>query len=285
MITNTFCHVPGVGLHTEAAIWGAGILTWEQFHRCLPEKAPMGKGKMRLVDLSLKESMHRLQEKDAAHFAQGLPSDQLWRLFADFRPSTAYLDIETTGMAFPQDHITTIALYDGKSVRTYVHGDNLMQFKEDIQDYRILVSYNGKSFDVPFIRNHLGAAMDHVHIDLRHVLRSLGYRGGLKACERQLGIDRGDLDGVDGFLAVLLWQEYVSSRRAEVLETLLAYNVEDAVNLEQLMVMAFNMKLERTPFTVDHALPSPVHPIIPFKPHPEVLHRTMDRLQDLRSRQ
>ena len=66
------------------------------------------------------------------------------------------------------------------------------------------MTYNGKSFDIPFIESHFGAKLTHAHIDLRYILASLGYRGGLKGCEKQLGIDRGDLKNVDGYFAVLL---------------------------------------------------------------------------------
>ena len=42
-------------------------------------------------------------------------------------------------------------------------------------------------------------------------MSSLGYRGGLKGCEKCLGLDRAELDGVDGYFAVLLWNEYRKS--------------------------------------------------------------------------
>jgi hypothetical protein len=38
------------------------------------------------------------------------------------------VDIETTGLSVPPSEITTIALYDGKSVRHYVNGYNLDDF-------------------------------------------------------------------------------------------------------------------------------------------------------------
>ena len=89
----------------------------------------------------------------------------------------------------------------------------------------------------PFLRDRLGCPLDQAHIDLRYVLASLGYKGGLKKCETALGIDRGDLDGVDGSLAVLLWEEYRKTGSPKALDTLLAYNIEDVVNLETLMVL------------------------------------------------
>ncbi len=120
--------------------------------------------------------------------------------------------------------------------------------------------------------------LDHAHIDLRYVLRSLGYSGGLKSCEHQLGLDRGNLEGVDGFFAVLLWKEFEQTGDRKVLETLLAYNIEDVVNLETLMVMAYNLKLKKTPFEVTHRLGLPDRPELPFTPDTGVVERIKSRL-------
>jgi uncharacterized protein len=73
-----------------------------------------------------------------------------------------------------------------------------------------LAASNGSQFDVPFLRAHFPQArLDQAHIDLRFALASLGYRGGLKAVERTLGLRRGRLiQEVDGFEAVCLWHCY-----------------------------------------------------------------------------
>jgi uncharacterized protein YprB with RNaseH-like and TPR domain len=160
--------------------------------------------------------------------------------------------------------ITTIALYDGNSIFTYIPGENLNQFKEDIQNYKVLVTYNGKCFDVPFIKRFFGIELNQVHIDLRYVLRSLGYTGGLKGCEKQAGIDRGNLEGVDGYFAVLLWDDYQRNKNPKALETLLAYNIHDVVSLQTLLVLSYNLKLRETPFNETHRLPLPSPPDIPF---------------------
>ena len=127
----------------------------------------------------------------------------------------------------------------------------------------MIVSFNGKSFDIPFIEHNFNIRLGHAHINLRYVLFSLGFRGGLKGCERQLGMDRGDLSDIDGFFAVLLWDEYQRSGYQKVLDTLLAYNIQDTVTLENLMVTPYNMKLKYTPFYETHWIeesPSPVNP-------------------------
>jgi len=133
-----------------------------------------------------------------------------------------------------------------------VNGINLDEFKEDIFDYDVIVTYNGKTFDVPFIENFFNIEMEHCHLDLRYILKSLGYSGGLKSCEKQLGIGRDDdLDGVDGFMAVLIWSYYRHKKNEKALETLLAYNIEDVLNLEYLMITAYNKKIESFPFRLE----------------------------------
>jgi uncharacterized protein YprB with RNaseH-like and TPR domain len=263
MLENTFCHIPGVSVRFERMLWESGIHTWDGFVKSGDIPAPAGK--VRDICGHILNSMDHARIPDPGFFAGSLPSRLHWRLFSAFRKSTAYLDIETTGLGGPDDHITTIALYDGRSIFHYVHGENLDDFREDIKRYDMLVTYNGKCFDVPFIRRTLGVAAPRVHIDLMHVLRGLGITGGLKGCERKLGIDRKDLDGVDGFFAVLLWREYLKSGDRAALDTLLAYNIEDVVNLETLMVTAYNLNLRDTPFYEELHLELPERPRIPFK--------------------
>ena len=185
-------------------------------------------------------------------------------MFPEFRSSIAYLDIETTGLDRDYDEITTIALYDGASIRTYVQGRNLNQFVDDIQDYRVLVTYNGRCFDVPFMERYFKTRFDQAQIDLRYILKSMGFKGGLKGCEKQLGMDWGDLAGVDGLLAVYLWDRYKRKGDLKALESLLAYNVQDTINLEHLLVTAYNMKAGETPFARERQIPEVVLPENPF---------------------
>ncbi len=281
MIRNTFCHIPGIGIRTERLFWNRGMHSWDDFDQVAATRLPMGHKRRRTLAEHLDLSRIRLGQHDPHYFADLLPPDQHWRLFADFREQVAYLDIETTGMGSPFDVITTLALFDGKTVRWYVQGHNLEEFKADLQNYQVVVTYNGKCFDLPFIRSTLNLRMDQVHIDLRYLLASLGYRGGLKGCERQLGIGRNELDGVDGFFAVLLWDEYRRHHNRQALETLLAYNILDAINLETLMVLAYNRKTAETPFTESHRLNLPAVPRLPFAPDEATIERIRTRLDEM----
>jgi uncharacterized protein YprB with RNaseH-like and TPR domain len=271
MLTNTFCHIPGIGLRLESRIWSRGFRSWA----CVLEKPscelPRRFGTHLLPHL--RRSVEQLDRGNAAFFADRLPPAECWRMFPEFRQHAAYVDIETTGLRPGFSTITTIVLFDGRKIRHYVCGRNLEDFLEDVAEYKLLITYNGRCFDVPFIEKQFDVRIEAAQIDLRYVLGSLGYKGGLKGCERQLGICRGDLDGLDGYFAVLLWEDYMENGNELALETLLAYNVEDVVNLERLMVAAYNMKIKPTPFAGANQFAEPAVPPIPFKADRETIER------------
>jgi len=263
MLYNTVIHIPCIGAKTEKMLWSAGIHTWEDFIEPYPPQ--LSGQKINLIKQHLAQPYDEGGSGSAKQIAKAIGSSQSWRLFPHFREATAYLDIETTGLGGEDCMITSIALYDGASVSFYVQGENLDQFVDDVGRFAVLVTYNGKTFDVPVLERYFGITLDQIHIDLRYILRNLGFSGGLKGCEKQLGLHRGELDGLDGYFAVLLWQEYSRTGNRRALETLLAYNIEDAVNLETLMVHAYNLNVAKTPFAQSHRLPLPLKPVNPFR--------------------
>ncbi|MFV0436667.1 MAG: ribonuclease H-like domain-containing protein [Desulfopila sp.] len=261
MLENTFCHIPGIGAATEKRLWQAGVTSWDQWRETVPLRLP---NSSRQEVAKLLAQSNRALADDPAFFTSRLPAHEVWRIFPQYRDTTAFIDIETTGLGEGAE-VTTIALYDGQTIRYYVNGHNLDQFIEDIGNYTVLVSYNGKAFDIPFLERHFRIDLNQAQIDLRYVLARLGFRGGLKGCEKMLGIDRGALDGVDGYFAVLLWKEYETYNDRQALATLLAYNIEDTVNLEQLMIEAYNINVARTPFARELKLPRAIPPRLPFQ--------------------
>ena len=142
MLENTLCHIPRVSLNKEKSLWEMGIHTWESYQEIAKNPS--------FID----DCILHLKHKNLNFFAENLKSDQHWRFFADFKDSVAYIDIETTGLDKYSAQITTIALYDGETVQTYVQGKNLSDFKTDIQKYNLIVTFNGKTFDVPFINHY-----------------------------------------------------------------------------------------------------------------------------------
>jgi hypothetical protein len=81
-------------------------------------------------------------------------------------------------------------------------------------------------------------------------------------------------------MAVLLWNFYRQTGEQRALDTLLAYNIMDTVNLEVLMVEAYNRSLATTPFQRNLTLPSPDQPPIPFKPDIELIAQLSETLRD-----
>lgn len=280
MLRNSFVHIAGIGIKSEQKIWASGIHSWNDLLK--GDLSLFTPTKRDILKWTIEESNEQLSKLNPDFFGTRLPSNQHWRIFPEFKESTAYLDIETTGLDSCINKITTIAVYDGSSIFTYIKGENLDQFKENIQKYKVLVTYNGKCFDVPFIKSFFGIELNQVHIDLRYLLRSVGYTGGLKGCEKQVGIDRGNLEGVDGYLAVLLWDDYQRNKNDKALETLLAYNIHDVVNLEMLMVLSYNLKLKETPFNESHQLALPSSPEIPFQADLEMIERVKSRIVSYR---
>lgn len=152
----------------------------------------------------------------------------------------AYLDIETTGLSAFTGAITVVGIYlcNKKETRfIQLVGRDITRYSllEALEDVDIIYTYNGHRFDLPFINVRLGINLEELfnHRDLMYDCWRYNLRGGFKAVERQLGISR-ELVGVDGRLAVRLWWRYVDFFDLEALDTLLAYNKEDVVNLKEL---------------------------------------------------
>jgi uncharacterized protein YprB with RNaseH-like and TPR domain len=273
MLQNTFIHIPGIGIKTEQRLWETGIFNWDLCSNI--GNSGFSLKKMETMVKCLRESKSQMTSLNPNYFVEHIPTSHHWRFFPEFRDVTVYLDIETTGLSRYEETITTIALYDGKSILYYVKDRNLDDFPEDIKRYKVIVTYNGKSFDVPFIERTFGIALNQAHIDLRYVLAGLGYKGGLKSCENQLGFSRGELTDIDGFFAVLLWGDYLNGNE-KALETLLAYNIQDVLSLENLMVIAYNLKIKDTPF-YRNLLPEPDLPDSPFRADMETVNRIRSR--------
>lgn len=203
---------------------------WESFldlHRdgVLPQR-----GLGRIAPL-VKESKDALACQSIEFFAERLPPREQWRLYPDFSARAAFVDIETTGLSAGYDQITVIGLYDGDTFRAFVRGKDLDQFPAVAAGYALLVSYNGSTFDIPFLQATFPGFRPRAHLDLRYPLRRLGHKGGLKEVERGLGIHRPDhVREVDGFEAIRLWGEYLRGRR-QALDLLVEYCRHDVVNL------------------------------------------------------
>jgi uncharacterized protein len=181
----------------------------------------------------------KLGEKDYLFFSKNFEKKNHYLLFEHFLDGACYLDIETTGLWRDKCRITTISVYDGKEMKTFIHGINMdeKEISKFLDKFKMIVTYNGIYFDVPFIEHKfpLVRSDNKLHADLRWACRKVGLFGGLKKIEKEVGITRGDdLEGVDGMMAVRLWKKYEKNGDEAALKLLVKYNQEDVYNLEKL---------------------------------------------------
>lgn len=232
MLEHTFIHIPGIGPRTERFLWSRGIKTWRDF---LNQKTPvLSLERDAVIRRGLEIS--RENRDNLVYFIKSLPPSEHWRVYETFQSQAVFLDIETSGGYQGWEEITVIGLFDGRSVQTFVNGRNLEDFEQALASFSLVITFNGSCFDLPCLRRwfrHI--KLPPAHIDLRFVLKKLGLRGGLKSIEEQVGLFRDPLvRGLNGFDAVLLWQDYQRGDES-ALERLILYNTMDIRQLKPLM--------------------------------------------------
>lgn len=234
MIEHTFQMLPSVGAKKEKALWESDILSWDDF---------LSADSIDCVKPALKErsdpivmqAAELLKDDDSFALADLIPKSEHWRMFDHFKDDAAYLDIETDGLS--RDALVTVVTVHRKD-RTYTltEGFDLdpESLSKALEGSKILVTYNGSCFDVPVLRNSFPEVdLDIPQYDLRFASRKVGYKGGLKPLEIELGIHRSeDILDVDGAMAVHLWHQWKRNGDEDALNILQEYNRADTVNLE-----------------------------------------------------
>lgn len=234
MLTKSFLHIKGITPDFEQLLREKGIKEWDDFLEKMDLlNSSVTKTKLDKIKNALADSKQALENKDLDYFKGNLKPKELWRL-SDWG-KIAFVDIETTGLSRWSDKITLIGIHDGMDSHIFMRGKNLDDAHNKLKEFDVVVTFNGKQFDIPFIETHFSCKYDFVHLDLRYMLKEFGLAGGLKSIESQLGIDRGaELAGVDGFEAVALWHRYQRGNQA-ALDKLLRYLEQDIVNLKALL--------------------------------------------------
>jgi len=167
-----------------------------------------------------------------------------------------FFDLETTGLAggagtypfllgfahFTESGFKVIQYflpeYD-RDVFAYI------DFKNNLDDKNILVSFNGKSYDYPllktrFILNRFQNMFDSfTHLDLLHLSRRL-WKNTLDSCSLQ-NIEReifrfSRVGDIDGYLIPQAYFDFLQYGRTEEIKSIIFHNDQDLVSLARLLV-------------------------------------------------
>jgi len=234
MIEHTFQMLPSVGAKKERSLWEAGILDWDDFlaSDCIGCVKPSLKERS---DPIIMQATELLKDDDACALSDLIPKSEHWRMYDHFKDDAAYLDIETDGLS--RDSLITVVTVHRKD-RTYTltEGFDLdpESLSEALDGAKMLVTFNGSCFDVPVLKNSFPEVdFDIPQFDLRFASRKVGFKGGLKPLEIELGIHRSeDIIDVDGAMAVHLWHQWERNSDEDALNILREYNRADTINLE-----------------------------------------------------
>ncbi|MCJ2539774.1 MAG: ribonuclease H-like domain-containing protein [Candidatus Thermoplasmatota archaeon] len=233
VLERSFVLLDRVGELTERRIWDQGINTWDDFLDA-DFVSPFSRQRKETADVTLEQAKSALFQRSAGFFADRMPNREVWRLYPRFREDTVFLDIETTGLS-RHSAITVVGLGRADRFRALVRGQDLtrQELASELEDARMLVTFNGASFDLPMLRGQIAApGLDLPHLDLRFLARRIGLSGGLKHIERELGLKRDrEFAMMTGADAVHLWNLWNRRGNEKALDLLLMYNEADVMNL------------------------------------------------------
>lgn len=236
-IENSFILMPGIGQKTEKKLWKNSVTHWNE----LPENNVLGNKKTQKALNFLEKAEKNLEVENTPFFQSHLPKNEFWRMYENFKNNICFFDIETTGLDKKKNKVTTMSLHRNGNTKTLVRGDNLTREKlqEEFHKSSLIVSFNGKRFDQPFLEHNYKMNINNPHIDLMYLCRNIGLSGGLKEIEKEIGINR-DLEDLDGREAIRLWKKYEKTGKQQYLDKLVKYNEYDAMNLEELAEIVVN---------------------------------------------
>lgn len=241
MIRNSFIFLDKISHKTEQNIWKQGIREWNDFIEAEKIKG-ISKKRKKKFDLHLLEARQKLLQDDAEYLANLFPSNEHWRLYKQFKDETIFLDIE--------GNVSVIGLFDGYETKTMVRGFNFDKrlLEKEISKYKMVVTFNGSSFDLPAIKRYFNFDFKIPHVDLRFVCQKIGLTGGLEHIERKLKIKRPKETFKDEIDIAFLWRRWRMTGNRKYIELLVQYNEEDIVNLKPIAEHAIKKLWQTTSF-------------------------------------
>jgi uncharacterized protein YprB with RNaseH-like and TPR domain len=197
------------------------------------------------VDATFRAALAREDTRLAAKLAQ--------LKVAGLRPEDVlFLDLETTGLSYTPLFLIGMLMWEaeGPVVRQYLARNYAEEaavtalFLDAAAEKRLLISFNGKSFDVPYVRAraaHYGlpCALDHPHLDLLHESRRV-WRGRVPNCrlqtlEQHICGHAERVGDIPSAMIPAVYDTFVRTGDARRLVQVLRHNVIDLITVAELM--------------------------------------------------
>jgi uncharacterized protein len=239
MIRNSFIFLERISKKKEQNIWQQGIKDWQDFLKKDYIKS-ISKIKKHYYNRKIQEAQKAIFNNNSSYFINNLPKIEMWRLYNKFKEESCFLDIEVDSLGkiilvgISNNNIHNYDNNNNNNTKFFVKGINLEKnnLEKELEKYKIIVTFNGSSFDLPKIKKEFKIKINQPHIDLKPLCINLGLKGGLKEVEKKLNLRRPPhLNGNP----VNLWKAFHASGDKEYLDLLLDYNREDCENLKSII--------------------------------------------------
>lgn len=168
----------------------------------------------------------------------------------EFLKEALFFDIETTGLSHINSSIISIStlIFENETFKMYQlfcehkpdEKEMIKYFKEYIENKKYIITYNGNTFDIPFIINK--AIQYNIHHNLNKVIKIDLYSDmrylknklnidnlKLKTVEKYFNINRKDV--INGQDVIILYEAFRIDPRKEFSTLILQHNFEDVYNL------------------------------------------------------
>ena len=184
---------------------------------------------------------------------------------------TGFFDIETTGLSPDRCKLILagIAYYDGsRLIAKQIFAEDpseephvIAAVIEELKNFDMIVTYNGRKFDMPFLLKRAQKNKIHIsgqlpyNLDLYHVVRGFSPLKSMlpdlkqKTVENFTGLWESRTDEISGAESVELYYYYAGTKDPKIRDVILLHNRDDIIQLSKLLKVLDRCDLNRYVYT------------------------------------